>query len=95
MAPSGLKKALLFRAVELALLEWCGRDDLPAQIKEGIVKLSIKEELVVDFPAIFSRLSFWNEFLRGFVNRAALSECSKTECCGAPRTSFLMFPCRE
>ena len=54
-APSGLKKALSFRAVELALRRQCGRDvepdvDLPGlQIKDGIVKLPFKEELRVDF----------------------------------------------
>ena len=51
-APSGLKKALSFRAVQLAWRGQCWRDvDLPVpQIKEGIAKLPFKEELGVDFP---------------------------------------------
>ena len=58
MAPSGLKKAFSFRAVELALRRQCQRDveqkvAVPApQIKEGIVTLPVKEELGVDLPVL-------------------------------------------
>ena len=45
MAPSGLKMAVSFCAIELASREQCERDVEP----ESIVTLPVKEELGVDF----------------------------------------------